>query len=93
MAKTVWDAAQEGDTVAQHEVDKLDRGQSVYGAYQKIRDRVQTETEEDDEDGTSSSDDEVQDSSSDDEEPERVAAEDAILSAHGGRTTWSSRGA
>jgi len=85
MAKTVWDAAQEGDTVAQHEVDKLDREeQSVYGAYQKIRDRVQTETEEDDEDGTSSSDDEVQDSSSDDEEPERVAAEDAILSAHRG---------
>jgi len=85
MAKTVWDAAQEGDTVAQHEVDKLDREeQSVYGAYQKVRDRVQTETEEDDEAGTSSSDDEVQDSSSDDEERERVAAEDAVLSAHKG---------
>jgi hypothetical protein len=85
MARTVWDAAQKGDTVAQHEVDKLDREeQSVYGAYQKVRDRVQTETEEDDEDGTSSSDDEEQDSSSDDEERERVAAEDAILSAHKG---------
>ena len=85
MAKTVWDAAQDGDTVAQHEVDKLDREeQSVYGAYQKVRDRVQAETESDDEGGTSSSDDEEQDSSSDDEEPERVAAEDAILSAHKG---------
>lgn len=85
MAKTVWDAAQDGDTVAQHEVDKLDReDQSVHGAYQKVRDRVQTETERDDEDGTSSSDEEEQDSSSDNDERERVAAEDAILSAHRG---------
>ena len=85
MAKTVWDAAQEGDTVAQHEVDKLDREeQSVYGAYQKVRDRIQPNSASADEDATASSDEEEQESPSEGKDPERVAAEDAVLSAHTG---------
>ena len=89
MAKTVWEAAQDGDTVAQHEVDKLDRGeQSIYGAYQKVRDRVRQEKDVDDGDESSEAGEEVSgaepEATDKDADSERVSAEDAILSAHVG---------
>lgn len=89
MAKTVWEAANENDTVAQHEVDKLDRDeQSIYGAYQKIRGRVQQDTNTTTDSGDDSSDadeTELESTSTDeDDENQRVSAEDAVLSAHVG---------
>jgi ParB-like chromosome segregation protein Spo0J len=86
MATTVWDAAQDGDTVAQHEVDKLDRGeQSIYGAYQKVRERVQNQTDE----ASEATDDaetesETEPESDDKTDTQRVSAENAVLSAHVG---------
>jgi len=84
MAQTVWQAAQEGGTVAQDEVDKLDRGeQSIYGAYQKVRDQVQPETDTDKSEVVSGRDAIKQDSPATDHEDdrERVSTDDVILSA------------
>lgn len=86
MAKTVWEAAQDGDTVARHEVEKLDRGeQSIYGAYEKVRERVQREDDSSDDDGTSEEEQPEADATADEEDDgERISAEDAVLSAHVG---------
>jgi hypothetical protein len=82
-AKTVWEASQEGDTVAQHEVSKLDRGQqSISGAYDKVRERVEKATNSTgDNDVTSSS---GGDESDKDAPDKQVPSEDIILSAHVG---------
>lgn len=66
-AREVWDAAKEGDQIAQHEVDRLDREKSsVYGAWKSVCDR--------------GSDGEGGDSASD--PTETLTADDLILSAH-----------
>jgi ParB/RepB/Spo0J family partition protein len=85
IAKTVWNASQAGDTVAKHEVDKLDRGeQSIYGAYQKVRDRVQQSRDGGEEYESSSTDESGLESTDENEDAERISAEDATLSAHVG---------
>jgi len=54
-ARTVWEAARDGDTVAKHEVDKLDRGtQSVHGAWKKVAKRHSNGEETGDNGGTGS---------------------------------------
>ncbi|WP_227130960.1 ParB N-terminal domain-containing protein [Halorubellus salinus] len=87
-AKEVWEAARAGDTVAQHEIDRLDRDeQSIHGAYQKVRGRLEhEETEDVGDDGEPGGADEKSDSSSDKNEDnrEQVSTEDVVLSAHVG---------
>lgn len=86
MARTVWDAAQEGDTVARHEVDKLDRDdQSVYGAHQKVRERVVHDDEEDATTDSQGNDDETEPTTESDLDDDRqVSSEEVVLSAHVG---------
>ncbi|WP_323676884.1 ParB/RepB/Spo0J family partition protein [Halorubellus sp. PRR65] len=87
-AKEVWEAARAGDTVAQHEIDRLDRDeQSIHGAYQKVRGRLEhEETEDVGDDGEPGGADEKSDSSPDKNEDnrEQVSTEDVVLSAHVG---------
>lgn len=86
-AKTVWEAAQAGDTVAKHEIEKLDRGeQSVHGAYKKVRDRIrQDEDDSSDEDEPSEGATSTSESSSPEEDDRKqVSTEDVVLSAHVG---------
>lgn len=82
-AKTVWKAAQDGDTVAQHEVAKLDRDkQSIHGAYEQVKDRLEPSSEADEE----ANDTEEADTSSEtaEDDSKQLSPEDVILSAHVG---------
>lgn len=73
-AKQVWKAAQAGDTVAQHEVSKLDQGeQSIHGAYQQVKDRLESESEES-----------AHSASDSDGGDETLDPDDLVLSAHVG---------
>jgi 16S rRNA G966 N2-methylase RsmD len=87
-AKEVWEAAKAGDTVAQHEVDRLDRDeQSIHGAYQKVRGRIeQMEGEDVGDGGEPNRADGKSDSSSGEtgDDREQVSTEDVVLSAHVG---------
>lgn len=81
-AKEVWDAAKDGDTVAQHEVDKLDQDvQSIHGAHQKVRERVE-EDEDTPAEGDSTGDEQQSNENSRDDE--QIPTEDVVLSAHVG---------
>lgn len=81
-AQVVWEAAQSGDTIAQHEVNRLDRGeQSVHGAYQQVKERLG------DDDDRSADEMATSDSESDanpDADNEVLDPEDLVLSAHVG---------
>lgn len=82
MARTVWEAAQEGDTVAEHEVDRLDQEQqSIHGAYEKVKNRLS-----DSDGGTDDEEAETNESSTveDADGREQISPEEAILSAHRG---------
>ncbi len=87
-AKTVWEAAQDGDTVAKHEIEKLDRGeQSVHGAYQKVRDRIRQDDDDDSTEGDEPSATAAptsESSSPEEDDREQVSTEDVVLSAHVG---------
>jgi len=81
-AKKVWNAAKDGDTVAQHEVDKLDQDdQSIHGAHQKIRERVGGDGDTKVDSGSSG---EKQQSNDNTRDEEQVSTEDVVLSAHVG---------
>lgn len=86
-AKQVWNAAQDGDTVAQHEVDRLDRDeQSIHGAYQKVKGRL-TDAGTDDTTETDTNSETATGMGASDEgetEDETLDPDDVVLSAHRG---------
>ena len=79
-AKSVWDAAQKGDTVAQHEVDRIDSDdQSIHGAYEQIKERLN------DGDGETTGEEETSESDLDSRtNDETLDPDELILSAHVG---------
>jgi len=81
-AKQVWEAAKNGDTVAQHEVDRIDSGeQSIHGAYQQVKERLDDGNDE----STHEQDTpEASSDSSSDTADETLNPEDLTLSAHVG---------
>ncbi|WP_394743086.1 ParB N-terminal domain-containing protein [Natronococcus roseus] len=77
-AKQVWEAAQNGDTVAQHEVERIDNGkQSIHGAFNQVKRRLDNNR------GETQSEDESESSDSDSED-ETLNPDELVLSAHVG---------
>ena len=79
-AKQVWDAAQNGDTVAQHEIERIETdGQSIHGAYEQVRERL------DDSDGEPTNEEETSETDSDsNSNDETLDPDELVLSAHVG---------
>lgn len=76
-ARKVWEAAQNGDTVAQHEVERIDNDdQSIHGAFEQVRERINNG----DDDTTTEGEDE----STSDSDGETLDPEELVLSAHVG---------
>lgn len=90
-AKKVWNAAQQGDTVAKHEVNRLDQdNQSIHGAYEKVRNRIQKDDEQEsppggNSEGAESATESKKTPDGVDSEPEQTSADEITLSAHVGR--------
>lgn len=79
-AKRVWEAAENGDTVAQHEVSRIDNEtQSIHGAYEKIKERVERAEEIKNEPTT-----EVTSESDSNLENQTLDPDELVLSAHVG---------
>ena len=76
-ARQVWEAAQNGDTVAKHEVERIDNDdQSIHGAFEQVRERI------DDWDDETTTEGEVESTS--DSDDETLDPEELVLSAHVG---------
>ena len=78
-AKKVWDAKEDGDTVAQHQVELLDRDeQSVHGAYRQVKERLKNDTEE------TEAEAQVESESAVKETDETLDSDELVKSAHEG---------